>query len=91
MKFVTIESEGTQRAGVRLEEGVLDLQKALVIVPNEFVTTDVMDIIEKYEFVKPILSSYINDPNLNKNIDKERYMLREDQVVYLITYSIPLR
>jgi 2-keto-4-pentenoate hydratase/2-oxohepta-3-ene-1,7-dioic acid hydratase in catechol pathway len=82
MKFVTIESDGAQRTGVKLDTGVLDLQKALAIVPHESVPTDMMEIIEKYELVKPILSSYIEELIQNRNIDKERYMLREDQVVY---------
>jgi 2-keto-4-pentenoate hydratase/2-oxohepta-3-ene-1,7-dioic acid hydratase in catechol pathway len=82
MKFITIESDGVQSVGVKLEEGVLDLQKALAIVPHELVPTDTMEIIEKYELIKPILSSYIENLIQNENIDKARYMLREDQITF---------
>jgi 2-keto-4-pentenoate hydratase/2-oxohepta-3-ene-1,7-dioic acid hydratase in catechol pathway len=82
MKFVTIESDGAQSVGVKLEEGVLDLQRALALIPNELIPTDTMEIIEKYEFIKPILSSYIDNLIQNGNIDKERYMFREDQIVF---------
>jgi 2-keto-4-pentenoate hydratase/2-oxohepta-3-ene-1,7-dioic acid hydratase in catechol pathway len=82
MKFITIESDGVQSVGVKLEEGVLDLQKALAIVPHELVPTDTMEIIEKYELIKPIMSSYIENLIQNENIDKARYMLREDQITF---------
>jgi len=83
MKFVSIEStDGIQRVGVKLVEGVLDLEKALALVPHESIPTDIMEIIEKYETIKSILGSYIDDLIQNKNIENESYLLSEEQIAF---------
>jgi 2-keto-4-pentenoate hydratase/2-oxohepta-3-ene-1,7-dioic acid hydratase in catechol pathway len=47
MKLVTIAKDGAYRLGVRTEEGILDVSRALEIHPDPAVPTDVMDVIEE--------------------------------------------
>ncbi|KGM46296.1 fumarylacetoacetate hydrolase family protein [Neobacillus niacini] len=77
MKLVTIKKEGKQVLGVKVENGLIDLEEALRVRPNSQVHTNIMEVIAGGNEVISILEDYIkNLPTENQT----HYIMDEEKV-----------
>ncbi|MDF2787541.1 MAG: hydrolase family protein [Neobacillus sp.] len=79
MKLVTIKKEGKHVLGVKIENGLIDLEEALKEVPNNHVHTNIMDVIAGDHEVISVLQDYI--ANLPTE-SKPSYIKNEEEVVW---------
>ncbi|GGG59688.1 fumarylacetoacetate hydrolase family protein [Paenibacillus radicis (ex Gao et al. 2016)] len=81
MKLVTIERNGTNTLGVKLDEGIVDIQSALQHLPANGVSSDVMDVIGGGEAALATLKDYLQRLQLT-NEGKENWLLNETDVSF---------
>ncbi|WNR42667.1 fumarylacetoacetate hydrolase family protein [Paenibacillus roseipurpureus] len=79
MKLVTIHESGL---GVKLENAVLDITKALSVYPEEGIPTDVMAVIGHAESAIPQIERYVERVLEASKGDQTAYLLEESQVKY---------
>ena len=79
MKLVTINKEGKHVLGVKIENGLIDLEEALKDSPNNQVHTNIMEVIAGGHEAISALEDYIaNLPSENK----ANYIKNEEEVVW---------
>jgi 2-keto-4-pentenoate hydratase/2-oxohepta-3-ene-1,7-dioic acid hydratase in catechol pathway len=76
MKLLTIDKNGTYILGVKTEEGIIDMERALNKIPSQDLTTDIMDVIQGGHERLTILENYIN--NLDRS--NKAYVLDEETI-----------
>jgi 2-keto-4-pentenoate hydratase/2-oxohepta-3-ene-1,7-dioic acid hydratase in catechol pathway len=77
MKLVTISKEGKHVLGVKIEQGIIDLENALKESPNNRVHTTIMEVIEGGTQAITVLEDYI------ENLPSEgqtNYLKNEDEI-----------
>lgn len=79
MKLLTINKETTMGLGVKVEDGIIDIEQALKVVPNENIQHDIMAIIEHGELAIEQLTSYIKKLSLNES---PSYLYREEDIKF---------
>jgi 2-keto-4-pentenoate hydratase/2-oxohepta-3-ene-1,7-dioic acid hydratase in catechol pathway len=77
MKLVTIKKEGKHVLGVKIENGLIDLEEALKERPNNQVHTNIMNVIAGGTEAISILEDYI--ANL-PTVDKTNYLKNEEEI-----------
>ncbi|MFC0470621.1 fumarylacetoacetate hydrolase family protein [Halalkalibacter kiskunsagensis] len=77
MKFVTFLKEGNQALGVKIEEGIIDVQAALSTTPAEGVPTNVMEVINGGENALSAIKQYIE--TLSTKMDAS-FIRQEEEV-----------
>ncbi|MBO1513304.1 fumarylacetoacetate hydrolase family protein [Metabacillus bambusae] len=77
MKLVTFIKEGKQVLGVKIENGIIDLEVALSEKPNEQVQTNIMEVIAGGQETISVLEDYLSTlPTSNK----ASYLKNEDEI-----------
>lgn len=77
MKLVTFIKEGKQVLGVKIENGIIDLEAALSEIPNEKVQTNIMEVIAGGQETISVLEDYLSTlPTSNE----ASYLKNEDEI-----------
>ena len=76
MKLVSIKKENKYSLGVKVNEGIVDIEKALASFPNELVTSNIMDVIASGTEGVTALQQYVDE--LKDNV--ESFTLNEDEL-----------
>lgn len=89
MKLLTLNKNGQTSLGVQTSKGIIDIEKALTVVPSESeVPTDVMQVIERDASVRENLSSYI-DKVLTEINDQSKFLTDESAITFAPVVSRP--
>jgi 2-keto-4-pentenoate hydratase/2-oxohepta-3-ene-1,7-dioic acid hydratase in catechol pathway len=78
MKLVTINKEGKHVLGVKVEKGLIDLEEALKVSPNNLVHTNIMNVIAAGHEATSALENYI--ANLPTEENRTTYLKNEEEV-----------
>ncbi|CAM4238213.1 fumarylacetoacetate hydrolase family protein [Paenibacillus alkaliterrae] len=81
MKLVTIESNQTMRLGIKVEDRLFDVEKALEVAPQAEIPTDVMQVISSGEAGISALSRYM-ERVLESHPDHSSFIIPESEVSY---------
>lgn len=77
MKLVTFIKEGKQVLGVKIENGIIDLEAALSEIPNEKVQTNIMEVIAGGQETISVLEDYLSTlPTSNE----ASYLKNEEEI-----------
>jgi len=79
MKLLTIKKDNNSALGVKVSRGIIDVEKALTIVPDDDVPTDIMDVINQGIAGIRKLTSYIDTLNLG---DQTPFLLNESDIQF---------
>ncbi|MGM8211926.1 fumarylacetoacetate hydrolase family protein [Virgibacillus sp. W0430] len=77
MKILNFINDNQQTLGIKTEKGIIDIEKALTIQPNENISSNIMDIIQGGEPVITELESYIEELPQDKY-----YMVAESDISF---------
>lgn len=77
MKLVTIKKEGKHVLGVKIENGIIDLEEALKVSPNNQVHTNIMEVIAAGQEVISVIEDYITNLPTENN---PNYIINEEEV-----------
>lgn len=77
MKLVTINKEGKHVLGVKIDSGIIDLEEALKVNPNNQVHTNIMEVIDGGHEAVSVLQDYIANLSTENITD---YIKNEDDV-----------
>jgi 2-keto-4-pentenoate hydratase/2-oxohepta-3-ene-1,7-dioic acid hydratase in catechol pathway len=76
MKLVTIKKESKYALGVKVNEGIIDIEQALVSIPNELVPSNIMEVIAGGTEAVVALQQYIDELKDKAN----GFILNEEEV-----------
>jgi 2-keto-4-pentenoate hydratase/2-oxohepta-3-ene-1,7-dioic acid hydratase in catechol pathway len=83
MKLVTFIKEGKQVLGVKIENGIIDLEAALSEIPNEKVQTNIMEVIAGGQETISVLEDYLSTlPTSNE----ASYLKNEEEICVGLNY-----